>query len=187
VKFKPQHLFSFGDGAMAAYSTSTYPYPQTGPLRLRPGIYVDGLSSENTSSGAKVFVHTFRPRHGNRWGMPLDRKVFWPSWFKRASVKQWLRFLEKGPGSVVARYNDAAGEDEQNKALAAAQAINEESAVALPKKFVTEILQHVRQSMGSAYSEMVDDFCNNEIARVILGQTLTSRGGEGRNWWTGSG
>jgi phage gp29-like protein len=26
---------------------------------------------------------------------------------------------------------------------------------------------------------MVDDFCNNEIARVILGQTLTSRGSEG--------
>lgn len=179
VRFKPQSLFSFGEGPLGAYASTTSPLLQTGPLRIRPGMFIDGVSSDVPLPPRKFFVNTFRPRHGNRWGMPIDRKVFWASWFKRASVTQWLRFLEKGPGSIVTRYNDGAGEDERNKALEAAQAINEESAVALPKKFISEVLQHVRQSMGSAYREMVDDFCNNEIARVILGQTLTSRGSEG--------
>lgn len=179
VKFKPQHLFSFGEGAMAAYSTATYPFPQTGPLRLRPGIFGEGLSSETPLPEKKFFVHSYRPRYGNRWGSPLLRKVFWPSWFKRAAVKQWLRHLEKGSGSVVARYNDGAQESEQLMALDAARAVNEESAVAVPKKFLMEVMQHVRQSMGSAHMDMVDSFCNNEIARVIRGQTLTSRGSEG--------
>jgi phage gp29-like protein len=179
VRFKPQHLFSFGEGRMAAYSTSTYPYPQTGPLRLRPGIFGEGLSSETPLPEKKFFVHSFRPRHGNRWGSPLLRKVFWLSWFKRAQVKNWLRYGEKGAGSVIARYNDGAGEAEQALALDAARAIFEESAVALPKKFLVDNMEHVRQSMGSTYSEFVDDFCNNGIARVIRGQTLTSRGSEG--------
>jgi phage gp29-like protein len=179
VKFKPQHLFSFGEGLLAAYSTTTHPALQTGPLRLRPGIIAEGLTSEEPLPQRKFFVHTFRPRQGNRWGSPLDRKCYWLSWFKRAGVKQWLRLLEKGPGSTVTRYNDGAGTAEQDTALKAAQAINEESAVAVPKKFEIEVLEHVRTSMGSSYKEMVDDFCNNGIARLIRGQTLTSRGSEG--------
>lgn len=179
IKFMPQHLFSFGEGLMASYSTAAYPVPQTGPLRLRPGIFGEGLSADTPLPPRKFFVHSYRPRQGNRWGSPLMRKAYWPSWFKRASVKQWLRLLEKGAGSVVARYPGGAGESEQMKALDAARAINEESSVALPDKFTVEVLEHVRTGMGSAYREMVDDFCNNEIARVILGQTLTSRGSEG--------
>lgn len=179
VNFKPQHLFSFGEGVMAAYSTATYPYPQTGPLRLRPGIFGEGLSSDEPLPENRFFVHSFRPRHGNRWGSPLLRKVYWLSWFKRAGVKQWLRLLEKGPGTVLSRYPDGAGTDEQSKALDAAQAINEEPAVAIPKKFEVEVLEHVRQNMGQSFIDLVDDFCNNGIARVIRGQTLTSRGSEG--------
>lgn len=180
VRFKPQHLFSFGEGMMAAHSTSTYPYPQTGPLRLRPGIFGEGLSSETALPEKKFFVYSFRPRYGNRWGMPLGRKIFWPSWLKRADVKNWLRYGEKGAGSVVAKYPGGAGEKEQQLALDAARAVVEENAIAIPDKFVLELLEHVRGGgMGDVYRELADDFCNNGIARVILGQTLTSRGSEG--------
>ncbi|MET0626590.1 MAG: DUF935 family protein [Pyrinomonadaceae bacterium] len=179
VRFKPQHLFSFGTGMMAAYSTSTYPFPQTGPLRLRPGVMAEGLSSDTPLPERKFFVHSYRPRHGNRWGSPLLRKVFWPSWLKRANVKNWLRYGEKGAGTVASRYNDGAAAAEQQMALDAARAVFEESVVALPKKFQIEVLESVRTSMGSSFKEFADDFCNAGIARVILGQTLTSRGGEG--------
>lgn len=177
MKFHPQGLFNFSAGGMAAYAANTYMQPQTGPLRLRPGIF--GSASGEALPENKFFIHTYRPRHSNRWGTPLARKVFWPSWFKRAGVKQWLRFLEKGNGTVVAKYRDGAGADEQSVALEAARAANEESSIAIPEKFILEVLQHVRQSGGASHSELVDNFCNNGIARVILGQTLTSRGSEG--------
>jgi phage gp29-like protein len=179
VRFKPQHLFSFGEGMMAAYSTSIYPYPQTGPLRLRPGVMAEGLSSETPLPESKFFVQSYRPRHGNRWGSPLIRKVFWLSWLKRANVKNWLRYGEKGAGTVTSRYRDGASPAEQQVALDAARAIFEESVAALPDKFRIEVLESVRTSMGSSFKEFSDDFCNNGIARRILGQTLTSRGSEG--------
>lgn len=179
VKFKPQHLFTFGEGMFAAYSTITNPALQTGPLRLRPGIFGEGLSGETPLPPRKFFVHTFRPRQGNRWGSPMDRRCYWLSWFKRAGIKQWLRLLEKGPGTTVAKYSDSAMADEQQKALDAARAISEEAQVAIPKKFEIEVLEHVRQNMGSSHKDMVDSFCNNGIARLIRGQTLTSRGSEG--------
>ena len=179
VRFKPQQLFAFGEGLMASYSTSTYPAPQTGPLRLRYNVYLPGLDNETPLPENKFFVHTFRPRHGSRWGSPLMRKLFWLSWFKRAGVKNWLRTGEKGAGSVVTRYPDGAPESTQSLALDAARAIYEESVVALPTSFVVEVLEHVRASQGSSNKEFVDDFCNNGIARIIRGQTLTSRGSEG--------
>jgi SPP1 gp7 family putative phage head morphogenesis protein len=179
VKFKPQHLFSFADGPMAALSTPSYLGLQTGPLRLRYPYLFKDLPADGLLPQGKFIVGTYRPRYSNRWGSPQDRKVFWPSWFKRASMKQWLRYLEKGSGSVVSRYNDGAGTDERKKALDAARAVNEESAVAIPTKFHIEVLEHVRQSMGNAFEGMVDGVCNNSIMRVILGQTLTSRGSEG--------
>ncbi|OLE52680.1 MAG: hypothetical protein AUG51_17055 [Acidobacteria bacterium 13_1_20CM_3_53_8] len=179
VKFRPQHLFSFSEGPLAAYSSGSYVYPQAGPLRLRPGIILDNVDMGAVLPEKKFFVHSYRPRYGNRWGSPLDRKAYWPSWFKRAGVKNWLRYTEKGSGSVVTKYRQGAGEDEQDKALQAAQAVNEESAVAVPESFLMEVMQHVRTSMGSTYRELIDDFCNNEIVRVYLGQTLTTRGSEG--------
>ena len=179
VRFKPQHLFAFGDTALAPYSTASYSIPQTGPLRLRQGIMIEGVGDGGLLPEHKFVVATYRPQYSSRWGTPLLRKCYWPSWFKRAGVKQWLRFLEKGTGSVVARYPDGASKDEKNKALDAARAVNEESAAALPTKFQLEIMEHVRQNMGQAFPDLVDGFCNNEMLRVILGQTLTSRGSEG--------
>ena len=177
INFKPQFLFSFGEGALATYAT--YALPQTGPLRLRPEISLGAIDSSAPLPEQKFFVHTVRPYQGNRWGTPLLRRVFWLSWFKRAGVKQWLRYLERGPGTVLTRYPSGAGADEKQKALQAAQALAEEASVAIPQKFEAEVLENTRHAMGSSHRELVDDYCNNGIARVILGQTLTSRGSEG--------
>ncbi len=178
VKFKPQHLFNFGEGALAQYSSETTMYPQTGPLRLRQGVLIDGVGGNELLPEQKFFIFSYRPRRNNRWGNPLLRKVYWASWIKRGSLRQWLRYLEKGNGTIVTRYQDGAAVGEQQTALDAAASIVEESAVAMPKKFLVEVYETVR-AIGSSHKEIVDDFCINEIARVILGQTLTSRGSEG--------
>lgn len=178
VKFKPQHLFNFGEGALAEYSSETTLYPQTGPLRLRQGVLLDGVGGNELLPEQKFFIFSYRPRRNNRWGNPLLRKVYWASWIKRGSLRQWLRYLEKGNGTIVTRYQDGAAISEQQNALDAATSIVEESAVAMPKKFLVEVFETVR-AIGTSHKEIVDDFCNNEIARVILGQTLTGRASEG--------
>lgn len=179
VRFKPQFLFSFAEGELAPYQS--YALPQTGPLRLRAdlGFMIEGVDATQPLPDNKFFVHTFRPYQGNRWGSPLIQRVFWLSWFKRAGIKQWLRYLERGAGTVLAKYDSGAAKEEKQIALEAAQAVAEESAAAISKRFEVESLENVRQSLGSAHKELTDEYCNNGIARVILGQTLTSRGSEG--------
>ena len=178
IHFKPQHLFSFGAGPFSQYAS--YAYPQTGPLRIRPGLMIEGVDLERPLEDqypGKWFVHTFRQYQGDRWGTPLGMRCYWLSWFKRAGMKDWLRMLDKASGTVLARYPRGAGPDEQAKALGAAQAVAEEAMAAVPAGYEIEVLDHVRDV--KSHKDFVDDICNNGIARIILGQTLTSRGNEG--------
>ena len=178
IKARPQELFGFGPAGK----------PQIGPLQFAGGLArrpvpsgVEGSLGEGGSLPFhKFLVNSFRPRHGNRRGRPLLRRVFWPSWFKRQDLKFWLKFIEKGSGSVVVRYPQGATDQDKQRALEAAEAINTETAVAIPENFqiVSELLQAARAGDASVFLSLADQLCNNEIARVILGQTLTQRAGE---------
>lgn len=179
VKYKPQHLFSFAEGPLAASSMPSYLGIQTGPLRVRNAFNIPGVGENGLLPEMNFVAASYRPLYSNRWGNATLKKCFWLSWFKRQAFRQWLRYLEKGSGSVVSRYNDGASKDEKGKALDAARAVNEESAVAVPNKFHIEVMEHVRQSLGTAFEGLTDDMCNNGIFRVINGQTLTTRGSEG--------
>lgn len=168
IKDRPQELFSFNPQWML----------QTGPLRLmaNPFSYEGGdLVPEQ-----KFLVFSFRPRNGNRRGRPLLRRCFWPSWFKRNVLRFWLRFAEKGPGTAAVMYPQGGNEDEQQKALAAAEAIVEKIAVAIPENFkmVEQLLTSARSQNPAVYKQLSDD-CKYAIARAIVGQTLTSFGNEG--------
>jgi phage gp29-like protein len=179
VKFKPQGLFTFN-----SVTNSTYFGPQDGPLRLRSWTGIAGVGEDGLLPQNKFLVASYRPKKGNRLGSAIDRRVFWQSFFKRSGMKVWLRYLEKGPGTVVARYPDGAGAAEQQKALDAARAVAEEIAVGLANKFNVKVEENVRQSMGSSHKELVDEICADAIMRVILGQTLTARGGDGGGGWS---
>lgn len=178
IKFKPQQLFAFGDTSFAPYSTASLIYPQTGSLKLRQGVLMDGMIAGGELPESKFFVFSYRPRYGNRWGQALLKYVFWASWMKRASVRQWLKYQEKGTGAVIAKYPGGASLAEQSIALDAATAVIEENAVAVPERFVLEFHEMIR-NLGSSHKELVDDFCNVEITLRLLGQSLTSRGSDG--------
>ncbi|MGH9779138.1 MAG: phage portal protein family protein [Candidatus Acidiferrales bacterium] len=174
IKPRPQELFAFGEtGAphVGALRFSTFSRRQAPPGSARG----EALLPEH-----KFLVYSFRPRHGNRRGRPLLRRVFWASWFKRQDLKFWLKFIEKGTGSVVVRYPAGATDQDKQRALEAAEAINAETAVAIPENFqiATELLNAARAGDTDVFLTLADTICNNEIARVILGQTLTQRGGE---------
>ncbi|MBI4462684.1 MAG: DUF935 family protein [Acidobacteria bacterium] len=171
---RPQELFAFADPGQ----------PQTGPLRfsshsLSPAATAVGIRGRLLPEH-KFLVYSFHPRHGNRRGRPLLRRVFWASWFKRQDLKFWLKFIEKGTGSVVVRYPQGSSDADKQRALEAAEAINAETAVAIPENFqiVSELLQAARAGDTNVFLALADQLCNNEIARVILGQTLTQRAAE---------
>jgi len=168
IKDRPQEIFSFNPQNLL----------QTGPLRLNVNPW--SIDGGDIVPEEKFLVFTFRPRSGNRRGRPLLRRVFWNSWFKRQALRFWLRFGEKGPGTAAVLYPQGAGQDEKQKALAAAEAIVEKIAIAMPENFqiVKELLTSARSQKPDVYKQLADDQ-KYSIARAILGQTLTSYGNEG--------
>lgn len=168
IKDRPQELFSFNPQYQL----------QNGPLRLMSNPYA--IDGGDLVPEEKFLIYSFRPRSGNRRGRPLLRRVFWPSWFKRQAMRMWLRYGEKGPGTAAVMYPSGANEDEKKKALAAAEAIVEKIAIAIPENFqmVKELLVSARAQNPAIYENLINRMAAN-ISRAIVGQTLTSRGNEG--------
>jgi phage gp29-like protein len=168
IKDRPQELFAFNPQYLL----------QTGPMRLMTNPW--SIDGGDLVPEEKFLVFTFRPRSGNRRGRPLLRRVFWPSWFKRQCMRFWLRFGEKGPGTAAVQYPSGATADEKQKALAAAEAMVERVAIAIPENFglIKELLTSARSQNPAVYKQLIDDQ-KYAIARAILGQTLTSYGNEG--------
>ena len=100
-------------------------------------------------------------------------------WFKRQDIRAWLKFVEKGSGTVLTKYPRGAGTEMVTKALKAAEAINDETAVAIPEDFIVDMLTQARGvGSGSHFKDLAEILANAEISKVILGQTLTSAGSD---------
>lgn len=162
---RPQELFRF----------NKLWYPQTGDLLLANTVGGEGLPVPPS----KFLVASYKPRAGDRRGLPILRDLFWPSWFKRQTLRLHLKFLEKGQGTVAVQYPATASTVEQGKAQQAAYAIANDIAVAVPEGFT--VLEHLltttRTRDASDFRSMVDYF-DAEMTRRILGQTLTTHGSE---------
>lgn len=163
----PQELFLFGNRF----------YPQVGALQYlaQPWAAEGALVPEQ-----KFLITTYRKRSRNRMGRPLLKSVFWPSWFKRNVERFWLKFAEKGPGTAVVYYNDPDSTTEKQQAAAIAEAIVDNTAIAVPNTFKMEAeLLKVARSQDPAVYEHFFQAMQYSIARRILGETLTSFGNEG--------
>jgi phage gp29-like protein len=188
LKARPQEAFAFNEPGE----------PPTGPLRLslsarRAGAGITGgagstgVRAPGSAADAigilpanKFVVTTFEMQEENRWGDALGRHCFWLTWFKRQSVKFWLKFIEKGTGTVVANYPSGASAEDRQQALEAARAINQATYVAKSERFLVELLEKARAGSGAGevFKGLVEGLCNTEMSLLIRGQTLTSRGGD---------
>lgn len=163
---RPQEFFDF---------RQDYLDPPLGDLRFLPTMMPPG----DEVPQEKFLVATYKPRHGDRRGMPLLRKLFWPSWFKRTGLGLDLKFLEKPRGTIAVQYSSGADATAKSEALAVAEGIANEIAVAVPDsvKILESLLSNTRIRDGRDYQGMID-YLDAEITRLILGQTLSTRGQE---------
>lgn len=163
---RPQEFFRFSANMLD---------PELGDLR-----YLEmGVHPGEEVPQEKFLVSSFKPRHGDRRGRPLLRRLFWPSWFQRNALRLDLQFLEKPVGTVAVKYPNSAGPDEKANAYEVANAIVNEVAVAVPESFsiMSETLYSTRTRTGQDFSGLID-YLDAEKTRMILGQTLSTRGSE---------
>jgi phage gp29-like protein len=107
------------------------------------------------------------------YGLGLAHWLYWPVFFKRNDIKFWLIFLEKfGQPTAVGKYPGNATADEKTRLLNALSAVATESGIIVPEGMLVELLEAARS--GTADYTALCDRMDQAIAKVVLGQTLTS-------------
>jgi phage gp29-like protein len=126
----------------------------------------------------RFVVHRYGGRYGNPWGLGLGHRLFWPVWFKRQGVGFWLAALEKfGAPTALGRYAPGTPESEQKRLLEALRAIATDAGVVVPEGMQIELLEAQRSGAFDSY-ERLAAYMDTEIARIVLGETLTTAVGE---------
>lgn len=111
-------------------------------------------------------------------GLGLGHYLYWPTYFKRAGMQAWLKFLEKaGIPSRVGKYPAGTNKQQQDLLLDATERLGSDSAAIIPEGMTIELLESARTvaDFTSLYDKM-----NEAIAKVILNQTFTSEGAGGQ-------
>lgn len=127
----------------------------------------------------KMVVFRFGGRYDNPWGLGLGHQLFWPVFFKRQGVAFWLGGLEKfAQPTPLGRYPNGTPEDEQRKLLDALQSIATDAGVIVPEGMAIELLEAKRSGSFDSY-EALARYMDEAIAKLVLGETLTTSNGSG--------
>jgi phage gp29-like protein len=111
------------------------------------------------------------------YGKGLCEKVYWYWWFKKHNIKFWLIYNEKfGQPTIVARHRPGLSDAERERLLEVIDAIQTDAGVTIPEGITLELLEAQRAGGGESYRALAQ-WCNAEISRGILGQTLTASEG----------
>jgi len=123
--------------------------------------------------------------HDQPYGLGLAHALYWPCFFKRNDIKFWLVFLEKfGMPTAIAKLSPAQLADEKTRAeaLRALRLIATDAGVAVPTDAngasLIELLEASRS--GAADYQGMHDAMNAAIAKVVVGQTMTTENGSSR-------
>jgi phage gp29-like protein len=122
----------------------------------------------------KFLSWTFGGNNYTPFGQGVGREVFWPVWFKKNGIKFWLTYCEQfGSPTKIAKYPPGTSKEDRNTLLDAISATEQETGIIIPNTMAVEYLEAMRSGQNSTYENEVE-FMDRYIAKVMLGQTLTS-------------
>lgn len=163
----------YGIEALKSRKQKHFVFDKQGRLRL---VTQEHLIEGEPLPDRKFLIFQNEPYAENPYGSSILKYCYWYWWFKKNLVKWWAIFAEKfGSPHVVARY--PVGVDAESKKLVQDLVDNfqNETGVALPEGIMLDFLEATRRG-DAGYKEFLD-YCDDQNAIAILGQTLTSAEG----------
>lgn len=120
--------------------------------------------------------HDPSPRHP--YGRALAQHAYWTYFLKKNTLKSWAIHNERhGSPTTVARCSETIHPEDRERLSELLENLQASAGVVVPESVQLGLLEQGRPNAGESFREFVD-WCNDELAKLILGATLTS--GEGR-------
>lgn len=114
------------------------------------------------------------PTYQNPYGEKALSRCYWPVMFKRSGQEFWLLFIEKyGIPFLVAKQPRAYTEAESKALLDALTAMMEDTVGVIPDDSSVGFVEGSKTYTSDVFRKFVE-FCNSEISKALLSQTLTT-------------
>ncbi|MDI3547898.1 MAG: hypothetical protein PWR10_1550 [Halanaerobiales bacterium] len=138
------------------------------------------ITDKNPSEGEelppfKFVYHRHRAKSGSPTRAGVLRVTSWMYLFKNYSIKDWVSFAEVyGMPLRLGKYDPNATKNDKNALIAAIRSLGTDAAGIISKNTEIEFVEAMKQSGQNNVYETLSNFCNREISKAILGQTLTT-------------
>ena len=129
--------------------------------------------------GNKFILHRYKARSGHPSRAGVLRVCAWMYLFKNYTLKDWVAFCEVyGMPLRLGKYQPGASEDDKRALMQALAQIGADAAGIFPDGTTIEFVNTEKASSTDLY-ERLARYCDEQISKAILGQTLTSDSGGG--------
>lgn len=127
----------------------------------------------------KFIVHTYKARSGHTSRAGILRVVAWMYLFKNYDLKDWVSFAEVyGLPLRLGKYAPGASEEDKRALMQALIQIGADAAGIIPDGTTIDFITTEKTSSTDLY-ERLARYCDEQVSKAILGQTLTSDSGGG--------
>lgn len=122
----------------------------------------------------KFIMHRYKARSGHPSKAGVIRVCSWMYLFKNYDVKDWVAFCEVyGMPLRLGKYSPGASSEDKASLMQAIFSLGADAAGIIPDGTSIEFIESNKQSSVSVF-ESLANFCNKEMSKAILGQTLTT-------------
>ncbi len=127
----------------------------------------------------KFVVHAYKAKSGHTSRNGILRVVSWMYLFKNYDVKDWVAFCEVfGMPLRLGKYSAAASEDDKKALMEAIYSLGSDAAGIVPDSTLIEFIESQKTTSVEIYEKLAR-YCDEQISKAVLGQTLSSDSGGG--------
>lgn len=127
----------------------------------------------------KFVVHLYKAKSGHTSRAGILRVVSWMYLFKNYDIKDWVSFCEVfGMPLRLGKYDASASEDDKKQLMEAIISLGTDAAGIVPSSTMIEFIESQKTTSVEIYEKLAR-YCDEQISKAILGQTLTSDSGGG--------
>lgn len=164
-EFLPHKRFSFID--------------PRGIVRRTPLLLTDRSPMGEEIPAWKVMFHCYGGKSGHPTRSGIYRVCCWMFLFKNYSLKDWVTFCEVyGMPLRLGRYDPGASQEDRDALVQAISSLGTDAAGVISKSTEIEFIEGIKGAASGTVYENLVAFCNHEISKAILGQTLSAEVGE---------